>query len=113
MPECCDPAHGWDQSCVDYVNQFGCSGTGDYDVLPACFPDGSCAFIQKPFLEGGQTFGDMDTQCQGDQDGDGIDDACGCPTDVPALSSHGMIVGAVLLLVISVWFLLWRRRATS
>jgi hypothetical protein len=37
--------------------------------------------------------------------------ACGGPVDVPAMSRGGMIVGAVLLLVASAGFVLWRRQS--
>jgi hypothetical protein len=120
MPECCDPAHGWDESCVEWMNQNECSWDNGHHSWPACLPDGSCQWFSDDYwtyLQGGQQLpadnaGDP-LPCQGDQDGDGIDNACGCPSDVPAMSSHGMIVGAVLLLVASAAFLLWRRRATS
>ena len=120
MPECCDPIHGWDESCVEWMNQNDCIWDADPSAWSACLPDGSCEVYYDTYwtyLQGGQLAPPDDVgdpvPCQGDLNGDGIDDVCGCGGDVPATSHQGMAVGAVLLLIASAWFLLWRRQSAS
>jgi MYXO-CTERM domain-containing protein len=96
------------------MNQNDCIWDADPGPFSACYPDGSCEESYDSYwiyLQAGQRFANPYASCLGDLNGDGIDDGCGCPTDVPATSSYVMIVGAVLLLIASAAFLLRRRSA--
>ncbi|UCE60794.1 MAG: hypothetical protein JSU63_03395 [Phycisphaerales bacterium] len=77
LPRCCTDA--WTPECVDYAAQV-CR-----PIEACCFRDGSCDEMppEDCQLQGGRPQG-FGTRCLGDQNQNGIDDACegGCPIPV-------------------------------
>jgi hypothetical protein len=75
LPHCC--TESWTADCVQ-LNQ----NCGDlFIVTTGCVGDGSCQAFPTPgaCYDAGCSPGSPEFDCAGDGDGDGIDDACGCP----------------------------------
>jgi hypothetical protein len=79
-----------------------------------CFSDGSCQEMtdDECLACGGQWLG-ADTACLGDNNSNGIDDACEEPQQVPALSEWGMIVLALLIPAGEAIAVIRKRRITT
>ncbi len=64
-----------------------------------CFPDGTCSDITEIDCNAqGGVFVGAGTQCLGDNDGNGVDDACEEAPAIPTLSQWGILLLALLLL---------------
>jgi len=88
---------------------------GLWPVGACCFGDGSCQLLtQAACLSGAGEFKGDGTQCLGDNNSNGIDDACEPAPLVPTLSEWGMILMGLLLTVFLTVAIVRRRNiATS
>jgi len=88
-----------------------------YEVGACCHMDtGWCITVTEEYcLELGSPWeyqGDG-TQCLGDNNGDGWDDACGEPPPIPTVSEWGLIIMTLLLLTAATVVFARRRRAAA
>lgn len=107
---CCMP----DNTCVTSSGSLCCLALGG-DPQPGfciadegcCFPDGTCTDLDPACCTaiGGTPCGPGNL-CQGDNNGNGIDDAC--EVHIPAISNYGLI--ALTLLILTAGTIVIRRR---
>jgi len=67
-PYCCDVA--WDEQCASTLCRI------TTDERACCSPDGACGVTSSSLCTGNG--GSATSSCEGDTDGDGVDDACTC-----------------------------------
>ncbi len=67
-----------------------------------CQTDDTCAdeMLQETCTSQGGTFAGASTQCQGDSDGDGVDDLCGPGPSIPTVSQWGIVIMVLLILTV-------------
>jgi parallel beta-helix repeat protein len=87
---CSEDTCNVDGSCV-YVTVCGA----------CCLPDNTCEQMMEDTciaLAGEEGFNGVGSPCLGDNDGNGYDDACEPPAEVPAVSTWGLVILALLFL---------------
>jgi hypothetical protein len=68
----------WDQECVDWVLSHHCTPPAGSPWGRCCFNDGSCEEMESDPCNWDGGVPSPSLGCAGDQDGNGIDDACEC-----------------------------------
>ncbi len=130
FPDDCDPdldADGLPDSCDNCPEDFNpgqldCDedGSGDSCDPSPCLPTGACCFsatsecldliAEECTIQAGDYKGDG-TECLGDGDGNGIDDACEEP--IPSVSVWGLTVMTVLVLAAGMILIARRRQPAA
>lgn len=90
-----------DQCTFDFCNGDGSCIHPDNGQCGACCLPSSCAegYTQVGCSAAGGSHLGPNSNCVGDNDQDGIDDACGVTGEIPTVSEWGLVVLALLLMI--------------
>ncbi|MCK4659137.1 MAG: IPTL-CTERM sorting domain-containing protein [Phycisphaerae bacterium] len=114
-----------DGACIEETTASCCAGAGgtylgEGEPCPpiidgaCCLSGGSCSELPESECEAtGGTFQGAGSVCLGDNNGDGIDDACDPHEPIPTISEWGLIGLALLLCVAGAAVFARRRKATA
>ncbi|MGB0716276.1 MAG: hypothetical protein ACPGXK_10380 [Phycisphaerae bacterium] len=89
-----------DDCTLDACTPNGCTNTNQCGAC--CQEDGSCEDVTLgECLATGESFEGVGTSCEGDNNNNGQDDRCEPPSQVPTVSTWGLLILALMLMVVA------------